>query len=107
MRSTLIMTVSLVIAILLASPPLAYLTTAGELPQILAHRSDKYVQDTVGSPSGADKELLVPACRFDSSLMDRGSKSEKPLQGGRPSPSKIESGNPPIHYEVGSMECQA
>jgi hypothetical protein len=107
MRRIFVMTVGLVIAILMASATLTYLTTGGKPVQILTQQSVKDVQDREPSHMGTDKELFMPACKMDSSLMDRGSKSEKPSPDDRSSADKSQSSNPPIQNEVGSWQCQA
>jgi hypothetical protein len=106
MRRMFVMTLGLVIAVLIAYAPLAYLATGGQTHQILTQQSLTDVKDRVPSPSDVDKDVFVPACKVDSSLMDRRSKSDK-LSGGRSSADKSQSSEPPRHYEVGSLQCQA
>ncbi len=102
-----VMTVGLVIAILMASAPLAYLTTGGRSHQIMTQQAVKDVQEIESSHSGADKELFVPACKMDSSLMDRGAKSEKSSQDDRSSGDKSQSSNRSVRIEIGSWQCHA
>jgi hypothetical protein len=107
MRRIFVMILCLVIAILIASAPLAYRATGGQIHQILAQQSLTDVKDRVQSPSDRDKTMFVPACKVDSSLMDHRSKSDKLSSGDRSSTDKSQSGEAPRHYEVGSLQCQA
>ena len=105
MNRRVAVTLGVIAAIMIVYAPVAMPETGGMPDQVSAPQSPVDARDRVRSPSDVNQDLFSPACKLDTSLMEKGLTGKSPPSK-QPRMNDPVAGSPLKIFEVGSFQCQ-